>query len=77
MQRRGKSEANSLDNLRPYVVGLMELEGRDFEHCELCTSVIPPNKYDIHHTKYDGATYYDLMIVCRKCNTAQENRFLD
>ncbi len=73
----GQSKYNQLGQLRPYIIALMEDEGRDFDHCEICGKHIPNNRYDIHHTKYEGATYYDLRIVCRKCNTAPENRFLD
>ena len=68
-----KSVENQISNLRPYVIALMKREGRDFTICELCKSDSPENRYDIHHTRYDGATYYDLRIVCRKCNHALEN----
>jgi hypothetical protein len=30
-------------------------------------------KCDIHHTKYDGATIYDLVFLCRRCNLAPRN----
>jgi 5-methylcytosine-specific restriction endonuclease McrA len=68
---------NSLDNqiqgLRPYILALMEDEGRDFNTCEYCGKHIPDNHFEIHHTRYEGATYYDLMIVCRSCNKIPEN----
>lgn len=64
---------NKLDNLRPYVIVLMENEDRDFTVCELCAQDIPVNQYEIHHTKYAEATYYDLRIVCRSCNRIGEN----
>lgn len=70
------STANALGDLRDVVVAMMKREGRDFTHCEVGDHSIANGKYDIHHTKYKGATYYDLQIACRKCNTAQENRFL-
>ena len=66
------SKFNSLDQLRPYVLSLMREEGRDFGICELCDQKTKGN-FEIHHTKYEGATYYDLKIVCRSCNKIPEN----
>lgn len=48
--------------------------GHTFDHCELCG--VTDKKLDIHHTKYDGATIYDLQVVCHKCNTQEVNRYL-
>lgn len=67
------SKYNQLDNLRPVIIAMMKEEGRDFEQCEQCLESIPVNKFDIHHTKYEGATYYDLQIVCRSCNLTGDN----
>lgn len=69
------SQDNQLHSIREYVVFLMEQEGRitDNTICEYCLEPCPGNKWEIHHTKYEGATYYDLMVVCRKCNRAPEN----
>jgi 5-methylcytosine-specific restriction endonuclease McrA len=47
--------------------------GKDPNLCELCGKV---GKMDIHHAKYDGATLYDLVFACRRCNTQAENRGL-
>jgi hypothetical protein len=47
--------------------------GKDPNLCELCGKA---GKMDIHHTKYDGATLYDLVFACRRCNTQTENRGL-
>ena len=69
----GKAKYNMIENLRPYILYLMRQEGRDFTKCELCPATIPEGKYEIHHTKYEGATYYDLRIVCRRCNKAPIN----
>ena len=66
------SKLNSLDNLYPYVLSLMQKEGRNFDICELCKQETRGN-FEIHHTKYNGATYYDLRIVCRSCNKKPEN----
>lgn len=71
-----KAKDNQIENLRPYILAMMKEEGRNFEQCELGGEPIPKGKFDIHHTKYDGATYYDLRIVCRKCNHAPENCLL-
>lgn len=73
----GKSVENQISNLRPYILCLMQQEGRDFAECELCGRTIPDSTYEIHHAKYDGATYRDLRIVCRSCNKLAENRLLD
>lgn len=64
-------------NLRPLIVSLMETQGRNFNICELCNAHIPKGNYNIHHTKYEGATYYDLRIVCRKCDKQPANRNLN
>jgi hypothetical protein len=72
----GLSKDNQLGNLRVIIIALMIEQGRDFNTCELCHCDIPKGKHDIHHTKYEQATFYDLMIVCRRCNTAALNRYL-
>ena len=59
-----------------YVTALMERDGRDFTKCEYCSKAIPDGKHELHHTKYEGATYYDMMIVCRSCNRIPENKGL-
>ena len=46
---------------------MMRRDGRDFGWCELGFHRIEGN-FDIHHEKYEGATYYDLRISCRSCN---------
>jgi hypothetical protein len=45
--------------------------GKDPNLCELCGRA---GKMDIHHTKYEGATLYDLVFACRRCNTKAENK---
>lgn len=54
---------------------MMHRDGRNFEKCELCGGSTN-ERPNIHHIKYDGATYSDLMIVCSKCNAAPENKGL-
>jgi len=70
------SEVNVLGNLYPLVIAMMENEGRDFSVCELCGTDIADGEFEIHHTKYEGATYYDLRISCRRCNRLPENCLL-
>jgi hypothetical protein len=60
-----------------HVLFLMKRDGRNFNQCELCPAAIPEGEYEIHHTKYEGATYFDLWIVCRTCNRNSENCLLD
>ena len=70
------SELNTLDNVRPYIVAIFEGEGRDFTICELCGDFIDDGKFEFHHTKYEGATIRDLLIICRGCNHKSENLHL-
>jgi hypothetical protein len=72
----GNAKHNQIEHLRPYILFLMRKEGRDFSRCELGNERIENGQYEIHHTKYDGATYYDLRIVCRSCNRKPENCLL-
>ena len=39
----------------------------------LCAQCGKTGKMDVHHTKYEGATLYDLEFVCRRCNLAPRN----
>lgn len=73
----GCSTDNQIAHLRPYILYLMEREGRDFTTCELCGDDIEDGRFIIHHTRYEGATYYDLRIVCASCDKQPENRLLD
>jgi ribosome-binding protein aMBF1 (putative translation factor) len=61
-------------NIVALIKSLMESEGRDFSVCELCGAT--DIKGEIHHMKYDGATYYDLRIACRKCQMQPHNKGL-
>jgi len=67
------STEHKLDQLRPYIVAIMQEQGRDFTVCGYKDCDIPEGEYEIHHTKYRGATFYDLIIVCRSCNRIAEN----
>ena len=76
MKRVSNSREHRMSRqFREIILTMMRQEGRDFTQCELCPATITgtPN---MHHTKYEGATYADLKLVCTKCNTAPENRFL-
>ena len=59
---------------KQYLYHCLKLIGKDLEHCELCGKAM--KKPHIHHTKYDDATLYDLVIACQRCNTQPHNRFL-
>src|SRR5215204_4884884 len=48
-------------------------ERGDHAHAERIALSRPTAEPNLHHTKYEGATYYDLRIVCTKCNNAPEN----
>lgn len=71
---------NSRDNqipiqLRPYVIACLAWLGKDPQTCEICEAGVPDG-CQIHHTKYKGATIYDLMYICGSCNKARANRGL-
>lgn len=57
-----------------YIYECFRRLGKDLKTCEQCG--ITDKKLDIHHTKYDGATVYDLQLLCHKCNTQPANRYL-
>lgn len=50
--------------------------GKDKYTCEICGDSVP-HGCDLHHTKYEGATIFDLEYVCRSCNLARVNKGLD
>lgn len=62
------------EQLRPYILECFKLMGKDMNTCEQCGITDIP--LDIHHTKYDGATVYDLQLICRSCNLSKRNRLL-
>jgi hypothetical protein len=76
LRKRGRSEAFGITSIKPYVISLMEKEGRDFHICEDCGDFIPDGEFILHHAKYEGATYKDLKILCRTCNVQPHNRGL-
>jgi hypothetical protein len=80
MSKGGQAFRKSGDWFHPHfreiIRAMMKRDGRDFNQCELCPVYIPDGKYEIHHTKYEGATYYDLRIVCSSCNHKPENCLL-
>lgn len=67
------SKIHHLRNLKKYAIALLKKQGRISKDtkCELC-GVVTTN-YEIHHTKYEGATFQDLLVVCRSCNRLKEN----
>lgn len=60
---------------RDAVVSCLERLGKDPFFCENCQEP-QEKKCDIHHTKYEGATIYDLRYVCRSCNLSRVNKGL-
>lgn len=75
-RRQYRDEFSLTHEMRTLVQNMMRRDGRDFSKCEMCGGEIKEGKAELHHTKYKGATYYDLLIVCHKCNTQPENRGL-
>ena len=57
---------------RQLIVGCLEKLGKDFDKCEMCGQKL--TKFCLHHDKYEGATIYDLMIVCNSCNQKADNK---
>lgn len=72
--RRGRLDE---DNLEPMLRELVEyclIHYRNLDPyvCSDCGRRMK-KKCDIHHTKYEGATIYDLEYLCRRCNTSLRN----
>ena len=61
--------------MRRHVIACMIMLGKDPHTCEICKE-IQDTPCDIHHTKYEGATVYDLQFVCRSCNLSWANKGL-
>lgn len=59
----------------PYVLEAMRRMGKDRYRCEVCLDPVPRGCM-VHHTKYQGATAYDLMFVCGSCNQSRVNKGL-
>jgi hypothetical protein len=62
-------------SMMPYVRECLRRLGKDPYLCEICDES-QAKPCQIHHTKYDGATIYDLQYVCPSCNLARVNRGL-
>lgn len=63
------------ETLRPEIMECFRRMGKSFTRCEQCG--IETDKLEIHHTKYEGATVYDLQLLCRSCNLSGRNLYLD
>lgn len=72
--RQGKNSASNLIDatFMPYVEFCLAKLGKNKFACELCLDRVPAGCV-VHHTKYEGATVYDLMYICQSCNCAREN----
>lgn len=67
------SKYNQIDpRIRPHVEYCLEQLGKNPYVCEICEER-QFRKCDIHHTKYENATIYDLQWVCRSCNLSFAN----
>lgn len=69
------SAENSLGNITVYVHEVLREFGKDRYTCEICLEAVPQGCV-IHHTKYEGATVYDLLYICQSCNLSRENKGL-
>jgi hypothetical protein len=56
----------------PYVLEALRRMAKDRYTCELCLDSVPQGCM-VHHTRYDGATVYDLMFVCGSRNLSRFN----
>lgn len=59
-----------------YIWNIFERQGRFKGKCEDCQRDLLRKDAKIHHTKYEGATINDLMIICQSCNLKPENKGL-
>lgn len=74
-ERGGRLDADSIGNgpMRSILEHcLITIRGLDPCLCSDCGRR-SAQKCDIHHTKYEGATIYDLEFICRRCNTSRRN----
>lgn len=60
---------------RYLIRAMMKQEGRDLRWCEVGKHRIT-GRTELHHTKYEGATYQDLSVCCSPCNHKKENVLL-
>lgn len=68
-------QSDDSQNLKVYIIAILEKQGRNFYICELCGNEYN-KKLGIHHKKYNGATINDVVIACQKCNTQPYNKNL-
>jgi hypothetical protein len=75
----GKSREHQIGDgiFRDIVIQCLKMQGRKFTHCEWCGKEFLYGKWQLHHTKYEGCTIDDLMIICQQCNLIPANRFLE
>lgn len=74
-ERGGRLDSDSLGTgpLSQIIMQTMvEVRGLDPHLCSQCGRRMV-KRCDIHHTKYAGATVYDLVFLCRRCNTSPQN----
>lgn len=67
---RAKSDSDW--NILNYVEAIFDYWGRNWYLCEQCGKKMK-KRGELHHTKYEGATIYDIQIVCHRCNMLDIN----
>jgi hypothetical protein len=72
----GKSKEHNIHPQMSYIIwAMIRRDGRDPAFCELGNHPLV-GRPTLHHTKYEGATYYDLLIACYSCQLKKENKLL-
>ena len=69
MKRAGYLTCESSLSLTPDRTKAHDL--RAFANSECRGKLIPDDEYEIHHTKYEGATYYGGQIACSSAITSR------
>ncbi|NQD41435.1 hypothetical protein [Glutamicibacter halophytocola] len=76
VSKESSSKENAIHpSFMVYVVEALDRLGKDRYTCEICLDPVPKGCV-VHHTKYEGATVYDLMYICQSCNLSRTNRGL-
>jgi hypothetical protein len=72
---RLRADQDFVSLFRPIIEPLMIKNGQDPHKCALCGKE-SEEKLTIHHTKYAGATIYDLVFACWSCQHLASNHGL-
>jgi hypothetical protein len=72
----GKSKENNFHPQLSYIIwAMLRRDGRNIAFCELGNHQLK-GRPTLHHTRYEGATYFDLQIACFSCQNKKENKLL-